>query len=159
RSLCCPGRLRRDGAETTRADPLDEGGEPFPRLAFARVATRHGSDGRRGALLGKATDALANPPLPFADAPTDQDRVERPLAAVAGLHQMAGEPDVPDVVLAARVGAATDLDPERAESLGEAVARLGVGLEVGVDALPHPHGAGDGERAVVHSRARDHVGD
>src|SRR5207249_10231723 len=104
-------------------------------------------------------EALADARPPLAHRAAHQDRVEGPLAAVARLGEDAGEPDVTHVVLAARVRAAADLDGEGAEPFGEAVARLGVRAEVRVDALGHPHRAGDGERAVVHARAGDDVVD
>jgi hypothetical protein len=85
----------------------------------------------------------------------------RPLDAVlAGDHETRHS-DVPDLVLAARVGATRDLDLESSELGDDVVGFLSRGgvVEVLADARGDAHALGDGERAVVGAGAGDDVGD
>src|SRR5262249_62310995 len=110
-------------------------------------------DRHRGVVLAEAPEPTTDTTLTLADAPANQDRVVGTLDPVVLLHRVTGEPDVADVVLPARVRAAADLDAEAPQARCDAVGRVRIVEQRGADALGHSHGAGDGQRAVVHARA------
>src|SRR5262249_51787045 len=154
---CSLDRVLGHGRQLLQADTVHERREGLARGPTLLEELRQSRDGRRRVLLAEPTEPLADAPPPLADGAADQDRAVRPLGPVALGHRVAGEADVADVVLAARVRAATDLDPETTEARREAVPRGGIVDEVGADAFGDPHRARDRQRAVVHARARDDV--
>src|SRR5262245_22810461 len=136
--------------ELLQADAIDAGGEGLAALTSRLEELGHCSDRLRRIGLTEAPEPAADSPAPLADAAADEDRVVRTLDAVVFLDRVPGQADVADVMLAAGVGAAADLDAEATETRRKAVGRRGVLEQPSADALRHPHRARDGQGAVVH---------
>src|SRR4029450_7635016 len=109
-------------SELLEPDPVHECREGLSGLPLLLVEAGEPGDCRGRVVLGEAAEPLAHTTLAFTHRSAHEDRVVRPLGAVAFGDRVTGEADVPDVVLPTGVGAAADLDREVPESCREAIA-------------------------------------
>src|SRR5262249_9055340 len=139
-------RRSRDVAERRQPYTLDEARKILTRPALPLVEAGETGDHRRRVVLREPAETLSDARPALADRSSHEDRVERPFGAVVAFDGMAGEADVADVMLPARVRAAADLHRERPDAVGQSVAAPAVAEQMGANVLRDAHRARDRQR-------------